>query len=78
MEIESIYREANALLEGHFILSSGKHSKFYLQSAKVLENPKLAEYLANRLANTIKIVQLKLIQYVHLHWVEYWPGYEIG
>ncbi|NPA61062.1 MAG: orotate phosphoribosyltransferase [Epsilonproteobacteria bacterium] len=54
MEIESIYREANALLEGHFILSSGKHSKFYLQSAKVLENPKLAEYLANRLANTIK------------------------
>ncbi len=54
MEIESIYREANALLEGHFILSSGKHSKFYLQSAKVLENPKLAEYLANRLAILLK------------------------
>ncbi len=47
MDISKIYKDANALLEGHFILSSGKHSKFYLQSAKVLENPKIAEQLQN-------------------------------
>ncbi len=54
MNIEEIYKEANALLEGHFLLSSGKHSKFYLQSAKVLENPKTAEKLAMALAGQIK------------------------
>jgi len=32
--LEDIYRDAGAYLEGHFLLSSGKHSQFYLQSAK--------------------------------------------
>jgi len=54
MNIEEIYKDANALLEGHFLLSSGKHSKFYLQSAKVLENLKTAEKLALALAGQIK------------------------
>jgi orotate phosphoribosyltransferase len=53
MHIENIYKEANALLEGHFLLSSGKHSRFYLQSAKVLEDPKVAEQLAVALAKMI-------------------------
>jgi len=52
-DIEKIYRESGALLEGHFILSSGKHSKYYLQSAKVLEDPKRAEELARLLADEI-------------------------
>jgi orotate phosphoribosyltransferase len=52
-DIEKIYRESGALLEGHFILSSGKHSKYYLQSAKVLEDPKRAEELAKLLAEEI-------------------------
>ncbi len=52
--LEDIYRDAGAYLEGHFLLSSGKHSKFYLQSAKVLENPKTAELLADKLATMIK------------------------
>ena len=39
MNLESVYKEAGAYLEGHFLLSSGNHSQFYLQSAKVLENP---------------------------------------
>ncbi|MCI5968537.1 MULTISPECIES: orotate phosphoribosyltransferase [Pseudomonadati] len=50
MDIAKIYRDANALLQGHFLLSSGKHSPFYLQSAKVLENPKVANALARELA----------------------------
>ncbi len=53
LDIEKIYRENNALLEGHFLLSSGNHTKFYLQSAKVLENPKIAEMLAKELAQQI-------------------------
>jgi len=54
MNLEKIYRDADAYLEGHFLLSSGKHSQFYLQSAKVLEDPKVAGFLASKLANMIK------------------------
>lgn len=54
MKIEEIYKDAGALLEGHFILSSGNHSNRYLQSAKVLEDPKRATILANALAKMIR------------------------
>ncbi len=54
LDIEKIYKDAGALLEGHFLLSSGKHSPNYLQSAKVLEDPKIAEQLASELAKQIK------------------------
>jgi len=60
MDIEKIYKDANALLEGHFILSSGKHSKYYLQSAKVLEEPKRAEKLAKELGEIIKKSGIKV------------------
>ncbi len=54
MNVESIYKESGALLEGHFILSSGNHSNRYLQSAKVLEDPKRAQLLAEELADIIR------------------------
>ena len=44
MDVKKIYMDADALLEGHFKLSSGNHSQFYLQSAKVL-----AEALAKQI-----------------------------
>jgi len=54
MDVKQIYMDAEALLEGHFKLSSGNHSQFYLQSAKVLEDPKTAKLLAEALAQQIK------------------------
>ncbi|MDY3113774.1 MAG: orotate phosphoribosyltransferase [Helicobacter sp.] len=60
MNIVEIYKNANALLEGHFLLSSGKHSPFYLQSAKVLENPAVASKLAEALAKIILDSGLKI------------------
>jgi orotate phosphoribosyltransferase len=60
MNVEQIYKDANALLEGHFLLSSGNHSKFYLQSAKVLESPKTAQQLAEALAKQIQESHLKI------------------
>lgn len=53
MNLEQIYKKCGAYLEGHFLLSSGKHSQFYLQSAKVLENPILAGKLCENLAKII-------------------------
>ena len=54
MNIEQIYKDANALLEGHFLLASGNHSNRYLQSAKVLEYPKKASILTDALAKMIQ------------------------
>ncbi|QOP42292.1 orotate phosphoribosyltransferase [Sulfurimonas marina] len=60
MDIKKIYMDANALLEGHFKLSSGNHSQYYLQSAKVLEDPKTATLLATELAKQIKASGLEI------------------
>ncbi|MFB6260753.1 MAG: orotate phosphoribosyltransferase, partial [Thiohalorhabdaceae bacterium] len=45
-----LYRDSGALLEGHFLLSSGLHSDRYLQSALVLQDPTKAETLCRSLA----------------------------
>ena len=50
----NILKKTNALLEGHFILSSGLHSSKYIQCAKLLSFPKLAEKICKSLANQIK------------------------
>ena len=52
------FRDAGALLEGHFILSSGFHSSAYLQCARVLMDPRRAERLCGALAETIKAAGL--------------------
>jgi orotate phosphoribosyltransferase len=60
MDVQQIYMDASAMLEGHFKLSSGNHSQYYLQSAKVLEDPKTAKLLADALALTIQESGLKI------------------
>ena len=49
-----ILKETNALLEGHFVLSSGLHSDQYVQCAKLLSHPKKAELLCSSLCEKIK------------------------
>ena len=49
-ETLQIFREHSALLEGHFILSSGLHSERYIQCALVLQHPPIAEQLCSELA----------------------------
>ena len=50
----NILKETNALLEGHFVLSSGLHSTKYIQCAKLLSYPHKAELICRSLANKIK------------------------
>jgi orotate phosphoribosyltransferase len=52
-QILAEFRAAGALLEGHFILSSGLRSPRYLQCARVLMDPSRAERLARELASRI-------------------------
>ena len=47
-------RKTNALLEGHFILSSGRHSNQYVQCAKLLSRPNLSKKICISLSKKIK------------------------
>ncbi len=49
-----ILRKTNALLEGHFVLSSGLHSSKYIQCAKLLSFPHLADKICKSFANKVK------------------------
>ena len=50
----NILKKTDALLEGHFVLSSGLHSPKYIQCAKLLSFPNLADKICKSLANNIK------------------------
>ncbi len=52
-EVLAEFRASKALLEGHFLLSSGRHSTHYLQCARVLMDPMRASRLAAALAARI-------------------------
>jgi orotate phosphoribosyltransferase len=60
MDLEAVYKEANALLEGHFLLASGNHSNRYLQSAKVMEYPHKVSKLTDALATMISDAKIEV------------------
>ncbi len=53
-EVKNLFVEKEALLEGHFQLTSGRHSDTYLQCAKVLQYPAIAERLGVALVERVK------------------------
>ncbi|MDQ6964808.1 MAG: orotate phosphoribosyltransferase [Mariprofundales bacterium] len=59
--ILDIYRNSGALLEGHFTLSSGRHSANYLQSALVLALPERAQLLGEKLAEKVNAADYDLV-----------------
>ena len=63
-EILAEFRSAKALLEGHFILSSGLRSARYLQCARVLMDPKRAEQLARALADKLPVAIAESVEAV--------------
>ena len=60
-EILKIFKDAGALLEGHFLLSGGLHSGQYLQCARVLENPKTSSKLCRALAENFKDERINVV-----------------
>ena len=59
-DILKIFRDEKALLNGHFLLSSGLHSPSYMQCALVLQKPWLAEKICKALAKKILRGQVNL------------------
>ena len=74
----AVLRKTNALLEGHFILSSGLHSPSYVQCAKLLSNPSKANKICLSLSKKIKkkIKKIDLILSPAMGGIII--GYEIG
>ncbi|WP_123054424.1 orotate phosphoribosyltransferase [Clostridium sp. JN-1] len=54
-------KETDALLEGHFLLSSGRHSNRYCQCAKLLQYPDKAEKVLKVVADKLKDVDFDII-----------------
>ena len=59
-EVLTIFRESKALMQGHFLLTSGKHSDQYVQCAQVLQYPhhteKLVTALKQQLTQPVELV----------------------
>ena len=74
----NILKETSALLDGHFVLSSGLHSSKYIQCAKLLSYPHLAKNICLSLSNKIKINYKKIDLILSPAMGGIIIGYEIG
>jgi len=61
VDVVDILKKSDALLEGHFLLSSGKHSNRYIQCAKVLRFPQYAEAVLSTVVDQIKDLEIDLV-----------------
>ena len=60
-EIIEIFKETEALLDGHFILTSGKHSPSYFQCAKLLQHPGYLSKFANLIAQNFHDIDIDAV-----------------
>lgn len=56
-----LLKESNALLEGHFLLSSGKHSDRYVQCAKLLQYPDKAAKALSAVVEKLKDIEIDIV-----------------
>ena len=59
--VEEILKESGVLLEGHFLLTSGRHSDKYMQCAKIFRHPKYSEELCAALAEMFQGEQIDVV-----------------
>lgn len=60
-QVISVLEEAGVLLQGHFLLTSGRHSNQYLQCAKIFQNTKYSELLCKELAEKFAGEKIDLV-----------------
>jgi orotate phosphoribosyltransferase len=61
IEILNIFKKTGALLTGHFLLTSGRHSDRYFQCAKVLQYPEYSEKLCRMIADNFKNIEIDTV-----------------
>lgn len=60
-EILTVFKETGVVLEGHFLLTSGRHSDRYMQCARLFEYPVYSEMLCRELARRFKDDEVELV-----------------
>ena len=60
-EVISIFKKTGALLEGHFVYTSGRHGRQFLQAARVLQHPNHTEALCKALADNFRNQRVQLV-----------------
>ncbi|MBQ9625064.1 MAG: orotate phosphoribosyltransferase [Clostridia bacterium] len=60
-EIEQIFKDTGVMLEGHFLLTSGRHSDKYMQCARLFEYPKYSEMLSKQVAEMFADTEIDLV-----------------
>jgi len=75
-KILDIYKKHDALLEGHFLLSSGLHSDRFLQSALIMQYPHIAEKVVSELADQMYDVPFTTVVSPAVGGIRF--GYEFG
>ncbi|WP_201024156.1 orotate phosphoribosyltransferase [Tepidibacillus decaturensis] len=60
-EILTIFQETGVIKEGHFLLTSGRHSKHYMQMAQVLQYPQITAKLCSSLADPFQDKQIDVV-----------------
>jgi orotate phosphoribosyltransferase len=60
-EILNIFKKSGALLTGHFLLTSGRHSDRYFQCAKVLQYPEYTEVLCKMIADNFRKTEIDTV-----------------
>ena len=60
-DILDIFKKTGALLQGHFLLTSGRHSNMYFQCAKVLQYPEYTEQVCSIIADYFKDYEIDTV-----------------
>ena len=60
-EYLDIFRQTGALLEGHFVLTSGRHSSSYFQCAKVLQHPKYLNFFSKIISDHFQTLDINTV-----------------
>jgi len=71
-----LLKESEALLEGHFLLSSKKHSPKYVQCAKLMQYPEKAQKMISIVADKVKDIDIDIIVGPAMGGIR--PAYELG
>ncbi len=61
MNIQDILNETKSLLKGHFKLTSGRHSEYYVEKIKIIHYPDKVEILCKEIANKLKDKEIDVI-----------------
>ena len=60
-ELLTLLNETGAMLEGHFLLTSGRHSDVYIEKFRILENPSVLDDVCREMAKVVKNQNIELV-----------------